>query len=473
MSIQFSKRLHSMLETARATSSRNSKLKIITDYTNSLRKNSIDEFNTFKLLCQCVFDYQKTYNIQKIPDYFYVGGHFSIDHHIRHGIIPLLINKNISGNMAKDMLANSLSNSDCYETEQLLKCIINKSFDIGADLNTFTKAFGEELVREHEVSLCSPGTQKLIEEFEYPCFGQLKYDAMRIEVDTNSGKVPTLITRPGKSLFTNNPDLDQALLLPLKSVKTVYAKYGYIIEGSRTHIDGEMVFLDKQGKKLSRQVSNGIANKVLKGTKDYIETDEIIFCVWDIITPEEKLGKLKIPYNIRLKILNDLCGNNKAYEVAETVIINNKEEAIALAISYINRGLEGCIIKTFNMPWSGKRVKTQIKLKAARECELRIVGFNIANDNKYHGLIGSLECVSEDGIVSANISGLSDAERSDLLDDKVIGTIITVRYNEMLANKKDSNRFSLFLPRMIERRLDKTRADTYKEILNSEFIVFA
>ena len=125
------------------------------------------------------------------------------------------------------------------------------------------------------------------------------------------------------------------------------------------------------------------------------------------------------------------------------------------------------------MPWSGKRVKTQIKLKAARECELRIVGFNIANDNKYHGLIGSLECVSEDGIVSANISGLSDAERSDLLDDKVIGTIITVRYNEMLANKKDSNRFSLFLPRMIERRLDKTRADTYKEILNSEFIVFA
>lgn len=463
--------ISNVLKTVRNTSSRNAKLDILTKYINTLRNTK--DYDILKLLCQCVFDYQKTYNIQQIPDHYFTGGNYTLEHHLTNGIIPALIQKTVSGNAAKNALSNALSESACIDTKDLLLCVLNKSFDVGADLNTFTKAFNEELVREHEVSLCSPGTQKLIDSFTYPCFGQLKYDAMRIEIDSNYANIPTLVTRPGKSMFTNNPILDAALLLPLKNIKNIYAKYGYNIIGERMHVDGEMVFLDKDGNKHPRQVSNGIANKVLKGTKDFIETNEIIFCVWDIITPEEKQGLLEIPYNIRLKILNELCANNTVYELAETTVVNSKEDAMNLAITYIKQGLEGCIIKTFDMKWSGKRVKTQIKLKAARECELRIVGFNIANDNKYHGLIGSLECISEDGLVSANISGLTDAERSDLLQNDVIGTIITVRYNEMLANKKDNNKYSLFLPRMIERRLDKTKADTYDTIKNSEFVVVA
>lgn len=471
MSNNFPQEFVNVLTEVKNNSSRNAKLAILTKYIDSLRNTK--EYNLLKLLCQCVFDYQKTYNIQKIPDFYYTGGNYTLEHHLTNGVIPALSQKTVTGYAAKELLANALSESICDNTKHLLLCVINKSFDVGADLNTFTTAFGEELVTEHQVSLCSPGTQKLIDSFPYPCFGQLKYDAMRIEIDSNFANVPTLVTRPGKSMFTNNPVLDAALLLPLKNIKDVYAKYGYYISGNRMHVDGEMVFLDKDGKKHPRQVSNGIANKVLKGTKDIIETKEIIFCVWDIITPEEKQGLLEIPYHVRLNILKELCANNAVYELAETTVINSKQEAMNLAITYIKEGLEGCIIKTFDMKWSGKRVKTQIKLKAARECELRIVGFNIAADNKYHGLIGSLECVSEDGLVSANISGLTDAERSDLLQDNVIGTIITVRYNEMLANKKDNNKFSLFLPRMIERRLDKTKADTYDTIKNSEFVVFA
>lgn len=471
MSNNFPQEFVNVLTEVKNNSSRNAKLAILTKYIDSLRNTK--EYNLLKLLCQCVFDYQKTYNIQKIPDFYYTGGNYTLEHHLTKGVIPALSQKAVTGYAAKELLANALSESICDNTKHLLLCVINKSFDVGADLNTFTTAFGEELVTEHQVSLCSPGTQKLIDGFPYPCFGQLKYDAMRIEIDSNFANVPTLVTRPGKSMFTNNPVLDAALLLPLKNIKDVYAKYGYYISGNRMHVDGEMVFLDKDGKKHPRQVSNGIANKVLKGTKDIIETKEIIFCVWDIITPEEKQGLLEIPYHVRLNILKELCANNAVYELAETTVINSKQEAMNLAITYIKEGLEGCIIKTFDMKWSGKRVKTQIKLKAARECELRIVGFNIAADNKYHGLIGSLECVSEDGLVSANISGLTDAERSDLLQDNVIGTIITVRYNEMLANKKDNNKFSLFLPRMIERRLDKTKADTYDTIKNSEFVVFA
>lgn len=486
-----SKRIIEAFNNIRNTSSRNQKTAILTQFIKTLNENDL---KLFRSLCEHTFDYEKTFYIKKLPAYTHMQSlePLTLDQHLHdpvYGIIPQLMSRAITGNRAKAGLLEALTTSDCPETSMLIENIIDKSFDIGCDLSTFTKAMflaehgeaaesvdsrikkmGYYLVHEHKVSLCTAASEKLLDNMTYPAYGQLKYDAMRIEVNVQPDDV-RMITRPGKTVTSNNPKLDSLLEIPLKRVKEVYARHGYKIKGDRIHLDGEMVFLDTMGRKLPRTTSNGIANKVIKATKEKIETYEIVFCVWDAITPEEKSGKLKIPYGHRLAILQDLVRDIPVYEVAKTTIVNNKQEAIELAIKYIKEGLEGCIIKAMDVAWTPERVKTQLKLKAARECELRIVGVNIAEDNKYHGLVGSLQCVTDDGLVYCNISGMDDDQRKEFLKPQYIGKIVTVLFNEMTTKKDDPTKFSLFLPRLVEVRYDKTKTDTYQEIKDAEYIV--
>ena len=71
-------------------------------------------------------------------------------------------------------------------------------------------------------------------------------------------------------------------------------------------------------------------------------------------------------------------------------------------------------------------------------------------------------------LVEVSISGFSDDLRKEITDDidNMMGGIVTVKYNERIKSK-DKNRMgvdSLFLPRYEEFRLDKTTANTSKEI---------
>jgi len=475
MSKHIEKSIWDILQKVKSTSKTSEKLSILKSYVEQLKINDISGYNIFLNVCQHVFDYQKVYYIKKIPAWKdeykqNLNGHCIVNHLSEGGLIHSLLNRTITGNTAKTALHYALTNSYSFETSCLIQSILDKTFDIGADHTTFAKAFGFDLVVEHKVSLCTPATQKLIDDFKYPAIGQLKYDAMRIEVDIQKDSVK-LITRPGKTILTNNQTIDSTLIQKiLPTIRDAYKEHGYDVGGERIHIDGEMVFMHN-GEFLKRQASNGIANKVAKGTKERIEDDEIVFCAWDIITPEEKNGSLKIPYKKRLAILNKVIKGIKYFRLAETHIINNKEEAIQLAVKYVKDGLEGCIIKDPNSFWSAERVKTQLKLKAVRECEMRIIGYNLSDETKYSGLVGSLITTSEDGKVIANISGMSDSDRKEYLDKKYIGKIITVHYNEITTNKEDENRFSLFLPRIVELREDKTTADTYESIRDADFIV--
>lgn len=471
--IEFSQTVWKHLQQVKNTSKKSEKEAIIKKLMLLLSNNN--KLNLFIDICKHVFDYQLVFFMKKLPEINHdkLNSIFSIEYHINNGIVKSLLSRNVTGNKAKDELDNAFKHSDCIETAYILKCILDKTFDVGADHTTFSKAYGGNIVDEHKVSLCTPGTQELIDNFKYPALGQLKYDAMRIEIDITNERV-NYVTRPGKTILSNNPQLDNIISsYVLTNIKQTYAEYGYNIEGSRVHIDGEMIFRDAKGNFLPRQASNGIANKVAKGGKEMICTDEIAFCVWDIITPEEKQEKIEIPYNIRFEILKKTVYGIRIFNIAETVLLSSPKEAIQLAITYIKSGQEGCIVKELNQPWTPKRVKSQIKLKAARECEMRITGVNISDDTKYNGLVGSLITTSEDGKVIANISGMSDDDRKEYLNTKYIGRIITVRYNELTTNKDDANRFSLFLPRIVELREDKFSADTYESIRDADFIVVA
>ena len=75
-------------------------------------------------------------------------------------------------------------------------------------------------------------------------------------------------------------------------------------------------------------------------------------------------------------------------------------------------------------------------------------------------------CDSECGKLRVNVSGLDDALRNAISADREgwMGAIITVRSNTLLEPSKSNSLFSLFLPRFVERRDDKTTADDLDRI---------
>jgi len=62
-------------------------------------------------------------------------------------------------------------------------------------------------------------------------------------------------------------------------------------------------------------------------------------------------------------------------------------------------------------------------------------------------------------------TGISDIDRQSIWARraKLKGTIATIRYNELIKGR-DSDTYSLFLPRLVELRADKDAADDLKKI---------
>lgn len=132
------------------------------------------------------------------------------------------------------------------------------------------------------------------------------------------------------------------------------------------------------------------------------------------------------------------------------------------------------------MGWKNHTSTEQIKLKSEKVCELIITGYEHGT-GKYEGGIGSFNCISHDGAVVVNVgSGLSDYERGfERLDNadsskglslvcgfdgnRYIGSIISVKFNELIQSESKET-YSLFLPRFIEIRHDKTEADSLETI---------
>ncbi|MNE20025.1 hypothetical protein D3C80_1131270 [compost metagenome] len=79
--------------------------------------------------------------------------------------------------------------------------------------------------------------------------------------------------------------------------------------------------------------------------------------------------------------------------------------------------------------------------------------------------MGAAVCASSDRKLSSGVGiGFTDKQRADLWNDNTIGMIITVKANDIVKDR-NKDTYSLFLPRNVEVRTDKTVADTYERIV--------
>lgn len=159
--------------------------------------------------------------------------------------------------------------------------------------------------------------------------------------------------------------------------------------------------------------------------------------------------------------MNDVSNISKHQLIAiqETQTVTDFEGAQALFNDALESGEEGVIVKNGDAPWESKRSKFQVKMKAELEADLLVTEWN-EGSGRIKGLMGSVTCVDLNGNLEVNVgSGFNDEDRKMVAED-IVGKIITVKYNEVIQDKRSSTK-SLFLPIFEEVRLDKNVADKF------------
>ena len=351
-----------------------------------------------------------------------------------------LSNRVVTGNAAIERLTSILE-CVCGTEAEVIERIIKKDLKCGASESTANKIW-PGLIHEYPCMLCTPSDEKILSKFKFPAYAQLKMDGMRFNA----------IVKDGKCEFRSRNGKEIQLLGYLEQ------EFISIANGQNLVFDGELLVNDK-GIILDRQTGNGILNKAVKGTISIDEARKVHATIWDAINYDTfKQGEGKLTYHSRFSSLESMSLPNKIHLV-ESKIVASLEEAQAIFEEYLAQGQEGIILKDMTGIWQDKRVKTQVKFKAELDCDLLVVGVQ-PGTGKYEGMVGALLCESSDGVVKVDVgSGLSDDDRKR---DDYIGKIVAVTYNARIKNKQGEE--SLFLPRLIEVREDKSEADSSERI---------
>jgi ATP-dependent DNA ligase len=359
------------------------------------------------------------------------------------GLLPglqALSSRRATGNAGIYHLQTMLQALNVKDAE-VLERIIGKDLKCGASGSTANKVW-PGLIAEFPCMLCTPSDEKILSKFKFPAFAQLKMDGMRFNA----------IVKDGKCEFRSRNGKEINLLGNLEQ------EFVKLADGQNLVFDGELLVV-VEGNIQDRQTGNGILNKSVKGTISAKEAESVQATVWDCIPYHHFVeGKGSTQYLTRFAILESASLPYKI-RLVESTIVASLDEAEAIFERYLAQGQEGIILKDMSGIWEDKRVKTQVKFKAELDCDLRVVGIQ-PGTGKYEGMVGALLCESSDGVIQVDVgSGLSDDDRRR---DDYIGKIVAVTYNARIKNKQGKQ--SLFLPRLIEVRLDKDEADSSEKI---------
>lgn len=419
------------------TSSRNAKIAILEEhsYNEELQNVFIAALNPFVL-----------YYIKKIPKYNQTA---KSPQSLEWALAELnaLSARNVTGNAAIEhlsMILSNLTSDDAYVIER----IIEKDLRCGVSESTVNTVF-PDLIPSYPVMLASKYDEKLIKKFEWPAAVQTKADGLRCNAIVQKGKVE-FRTRAGK------------LINLLGELESDFQ----LLNGKNSNLDmvydGELLVLADDGKSfLSRQEGNGILSKAQKGTISKDEAERVVMKVWDAIPyPHFTKGYSDMEYVNRITFLLPLNSGYLSKKIfnMKTNVVNSIEEVRALYDAAIKQGEEGVMLKDLHAPWENKRVKHIVKFKAVEEADLICTAWTASEDNKYHGMLGSITVTDKSGTVVTDVgSGFSDEQRKKIKAKDIVGKIVAIEYNTIIGNKKGTR--SLFLPIFVSVREDKSEAD--------------
>lgn len=363
-------------------------------------------------------------------------------------LLDLLGDRELTGHEAKNAVAEELARLN-PESGTLFRRILKGNLEAGINAKLINKA-RPKTVFTIPYMRCSLPEPKYLNRFAWigGVFCQLKADGMYVHTAIDNGYA-SFFTRAGIRI-----DSKEFNYIHAKMVDVGRHNYCY---------SGEMiVYRDDQP--LDRKVSNGIMNHIVQG--GHLDAGDVIhYVVWDsFINPQ--IAEEKRPYHQRFnQLMEDLdFGRDYIVRMIETHIVYSYEEAQEHYKRWRAMGLEGAVVKDSNGLWKNTTSQWQLKVKPTKECELRVI-MMLEGTGKNADTFGSLLCVSEDGYLSAQVAGFTDAMRKEIYQNfrQWQDSIITVKFTEMIQDKKGE--WSLSNPRFKEHRgNEKTEADTLEYI---------
>ena len=392
-------------------------------------------------------------------------------------LISRISTRVVTGNAAINEI-NTVLSTLSKDDAKCLMMILQKDPRAGLGTSTVNKVW-PGLIQEFPCLLATAWDDKLAAKLPWATgvMSQLKSDGLRVNIIIDANGGVTAYTRAGNEL--NMFGQFDVLGTKFKSVV----------------IDGELLTINVEtGKFNNRQTSNGICNKAVKNTMSAEEAATLHCVSWDVIPYEDfQKAKCMLQYKERWATLQKMMERIPEYsEIISTVpsrIVHSINQAQEHYSEMLSAGEEGTMVKDPAMLWSDTRSKLQLKLKDTATADMQVVGF-IEGTGKLVGNLGSLNVQTSDSLCNASMSGFSMKVRSEIWanltkkpvvytmvvegaekeytaqpgdTDVDLLSIIEIKYNQKIK-ARDSEVWSLFLPRFSKTRPDKKVANTLEEL---------
>ena len=373
----------------------------------------------------------------------------NVDFYSGCNLLTKLKDRVVTGNAAIKEVQDFLNNHSAKLDEIFIK-MLKKFPDCGVSKALCNRIWDNMFPNEIKLCKAQAYSAKALNEIHYPAISQRKCDGARCLAFVDETGNATFYTSSGKEY------------MGLEALKNDFKTLFDMGKFEAGVFDGEMLVLNGEGKVMSRKEGNGILNKSIHNTISNEEAECVTMVIWDYIPQSDyDNDKGTVKYS---ETMNRLKVNLPHISTVESKIVNSKEEAFEHFKEMLARGEEGTILKNLDMYWEGKRSKNCVKFKIVIENTLKIVDF-LEGNGKYADNLGALVCESSEGKVSVKIgSGLSDEIRADMWSNQndYKGKMVEVLSNGIIL--AEDGTYSLFLPRFLEMRTDKTEADDFAMI---------
>ena len=351
-------------------------------------------------------------------------------------VLDALNARKVTGHKAL-ALASSFANSAENGIKDLFLMILDRDLKIGVNAKTLNKVF-KDIVPKPHYCRCDVLSEKSLKKFQFPAYIQLKCDGSYREACVLDGVV-SFKTRSGEPY--ENPVLAEVM----KDFPNGY-------------YTGEFTLGDAENA-ADRATGNGNLNS------DHPDFENIHFTVWDYLTEDEYALKVQTNYTERFEKLNEIVNGQKLVHVVPTKEVNNIQEALKEVSVWMEKGLEGGVLKSKAMKFKNGTSKEQLKIKLKVDVEVRCVGFlEGTKGTKYEGQNKVILFKNDEGTIQGQCSGMTDAEVLEVTKnpEKYIGKVLSVQFND-LTKAEGNDFYALSHPRFVEWRNDKDETDSLEK----------
>lgn len=357
-------------------------------------------------------------------------------------VLDILNRREVTGHSALALAKNFYESCDKTIKDLFLK-ILDRDLKIGVNEKTLNKVFKGIVPRPH-YERCDILNEKTLKKFTFPGYIQLKCDGTYREAYVHNGIVE-FKTRSGESYM--NPVLEEIL-------KTL--PDGYYL--------GEFTLGRADNPDANRAEGNGNINS------DNPDFNNIHYTIWDYLTEDEyTLKDSKRGYDERFETLTKTLEtlNSSLVHVVPSLRVNNIKDALKVTSEWMNKGLEGGVLKSSKMKFKNGTSKEQLKIKLKVDVEVRCTGFiEGTKGTKYEGKNKVITFENDEGTIKGQCSGMTDSMVEEVTKnpEKYIGKVLSVQFND-LTKAEGHEFYALSHPRFAEWRDDKDETDTLEKAI--------